>query len=244
MISPPPPPGGGGYFHYWRWLGRAAGQGMIFTVINIDTGYLNNWLLAGYSVYHRVASRASHPTMFMTGPAISAPATVRAGRNRFRVFISFYCKTTIGQGISEVCNIATGYALWKFLVRYIVTGCIFCAPSGLRQGPVLNPPAAPPYPVESWVPPPPPPDAKLFIPLQFRTPVRTHLHTANQRPRVLICIQPIHRGWFNPRYKLVRPPLLPSTARGAVGKATCSTALHCLFSGCEFKSSCCLFFLL
>ena len=47
---------------------------MIFTVINIDTGYLNrpNWLLAGYSVYHRVASRASQPgsqpTMFMTGP--------------------------------------------------------------------------------------------------------------------------------------------------------------------------------
>ena len=82
------------------------------------------------------------------------------------------------------------------------------------------------------------PDAILFIPLQFRTPVRTHLHTANQRPRVLICIQPIHRGWFSPRYKLVRPPFLPSTARGAVGKATCSTALHCLFSGCEFKSSC------
>ena len=94
-----------------------------------------------------------------------------------------------------------------------------------------------PYPL-----PPPPPVAKLFIPLQFRTPVRTHLHTANQRPRVLICIQPIHRGWFNPRYKLVRPPLQLSTARGAVGKAACSTALHCLFSGCEFKSSCWLFF--
>ena len=33
----------------------------------IDTGYLNrpNWLLAGYSVYHRVASQ---PTMFRTGP--------------------------------------------------------------------------------------------------------------------------------------------------------------------------------
>ena len=32
---------------------------MIFTVINIGTGYLNrpNWLLAGYSVYHRVASQ-------------------------------------------------------------------------------------------------------------------------------------------------------------------------------------------
>ena len=32
---------------------------MIFTVINIGTGYLYrpNWLLAGYSVYHRVASQ-------------------------------------------------------------------------------------------------------------------------------------------------------------------------------------------
>ena len=38
-----------------------------FPVITVDTGYLNrpNWLLAGYSVYHRVASQ---PTMFMTGP--------------------------------------------------------------------------------------------------------------------------------------------------------------------------------
>ena len=59
----------------------------------------------------------------------------RAGRNRFRVFLSFYCKTTIGQGI--YCN---RVCIWKFLVRYIVTGCIFCAPSGLRQGPVLTPP--------------------------------------------------------------------------------------------------------
>ena len=56
-------------------------------------------------------------------------------------------------------------------------------------------------------------NAKLFIPPQFRTPVRTHLHTANQRPRVLICIQPIHRGWFNPRYILVRATLLLSAAR-------------------------------
>ena len=69
------------------------------------------------------------------------------------------------------------------------------------------------------------PVAKLFIPPQFRTPVGTHLHTANQRPRVLICIQPIHRGWFNPRYKLVRTTLLLSTARGVVVRATC-IALH------------------
>ena len=40
-------PGGGGALPYWRWRGHAAGQGMIFTVIHIGTGYLNrpNWLL-------------------------------------------------------------------------------------------------------------------------------------------------------------------------------------------------------
>ena len=99
-------------------------------------------------------------------------------------------------------------------------------PQCLWQAQILAPAA-----VRACVSPGPPGrDAKLF------------LHTANQRPRVLICLQPIHRGWFNPRYILVRPRLLLSTARSAVGKATCSTALHCLFSGCEFKSSCWLFF--
>ena len=153
---------------------------MIFTVINIGTGYLNrsNWLLAGYSVYHRVASQGfpagfpAHKVYDRPANSALAAATVRAGR-----------------------------------------------PQCLWQAQILTPAA-----VRACVSPGPP--AKLFIPLQFRTPVRTHLHTANQRPRVLICIQPINRGWFNPRYKLVRPPLLPSTARGAVGKATCSTALH------------------
>ena len=50
--------------------------------------------------------------------------------------------------------------IWKFLVRYIVTGCIFCAPSGLRQGQVFTP-SGTPYPVERWVPPPPPPPETL-----------------------------------------------------------------------------------
>ena len=119
---------------------------MIFTVINIGTGYIirPNWLLAGYPVYHRVASQgfpAGFPAHIVYDrPAISSPATVRAGRPRvydrpaaaisapaqqravragrparrdaadFEFFISFYCKTTIGQGLFEVCNIATGYA--------------------------------------------------------------------------------------------------------------------------------------
>ena len=64
---------------------------MIFTVINIGTGYLNrpNWLLVGYSVYYRVASHAGLPSRVprpaqnvYDRAAISAPATVRAGRPR------------------------------------------------------------------------------------------------------------------------------------------------------------------
>ena len=46
----------------------------------------------------------------------------------------------------------------KVLVRHIGTGCIFCAPSGLRQGQVFDPPAAPPPPPSKWessAPPPP-----------------------------------------------------------------------------------------
>ena len=87
--------------------------------------------------------RASHPAGFPAHngydrPAIAAPATVRAGRPRvydrpaaaisapaavragrpdatdFEFFISFYCKTTIGQGLFEVCNIATRYAYESF----------------------------------------------------------------------------------------------------------------------------------
>ena len=65
--------GGGGHFHI-DGDGDVLLDRVWFAVINIGTGYLNrpNWLLAGYSVYHRVASRASQPgsqpTMFMTGP--------------------------------------------------------------------------------------------------------------------------------------------------------------------------------
>ena len=93
-------------------------------VINIGTGYLNrlNWLLAGYSIYHRVVSQGfpTHNVYYRHyRVAIWAPATVQ------------YC--------DRVC-------IWKFLVRYIVTGCIFCAPSALRQGQVFDPQRHPPPP--------------------------------------------------------------------------------------------------
>ena len=63
----PPPPGGGGGTSILTVTGTCRWTGYDFAVITIDTGYLNrpNWLLADYSVYHRVASQ---PTMFMTGP--------------------------------------------------------------------------------------------------------------------------------------------------------------------------------
>ena len=63
-------------------VGTCRWTGYDFPVITIDTGYLNrpNWLLAGYSVYHRVASQ---PHNVYDRPTISAPATVRARRNRF-----------------------------------------------------------------------------------------------------------------------------------------------------------------
>ena len=111
--------GGGGALPYWRWRGRvrAAGQGMIFTVIHIGTGYLNrpNWLLAGYSVYHRVASRlpsrfpspqclwqarnlgtsdgACGTTMFMTGPRSPRSGTSDGARGTQQIFMNVWWYT-------------------------------------------------------------------------------------------------------------------------------------------------------
>ena len=106
----------------------------------------------------RASQLGSQPTMFMTAPRSRHTRRCVRDATDFEFFISFYCKTTIGQGISEVFNIATGNAYsWKFLVRYIVTGCIFCTPSGLRQGQVLNPQQHPPTQLRGECPPPPPP---------------------------------------------------------------------------------------
>ena len=105
----------GGALPYWRW--RAAGQGMIYTVIHIGTGYLNrpNWLLAGYSVYHRVASRlpsrvaspqclwqarnlgtsdgAWGTTMFMTGSRSPRSGTSNGARGTQQIFMNVWWYT-------------------------------------------------------------------------------------------------------------------------------------------------------
>ena len=103
-------------------------------VINIGTWYLNrpNWLLADYSVYHRVASQGFPAHNIYDRPAIWAPATVQ------------YC--------DRVC-------IWTFLVRhvrYIVTGCIFFCTERFATGSGFRPPAAPPPPVHMKVECPPP----------------------------------------------------------------------------------------
>ena len=60
-------------------------------------------------------------------------------------------------GHQRWCNIATGYMhICKFVVRYIVTGCIFCAPSALRQVRFSTPSGTPPPSTwKSSAPPPP-----------------------------------------------------------------------------------------
>ena len=172
-LPPPPPPRGA--LPYWRWRGRAAGQGMIFTVIHIDTGYLNrpNWLLAGYSVYHRAASRASAGfpahnvydrlaisapasngacgiTMFMTGPRSRhhAATTARAGRN---IFLWKYDT----QQNRESVRTSTGYAYESFSKVYCDRVYFLCT-ERFETGQVFDPPAAPPSKWESSSPPPPP----------------------------------------------------------------------------------------
>ena len=98
---------------------------MIFTVIHIGTGYLNrpNWLLAGYSVYHRVASRL--PSRVPAHNVYDRPAipAIWHQRRRARDATDFYECMMIHSRIespSVLMHI-------KVLVRYIIgTGCIFC----------------------------------------------------------------------------------------------------------------------
>ena len=60
-------------------------------------------------------------------------------------------------GTSDGAILRQGMYMIFFLARYIVTGCIFCAPSALRQGQVFDPQRHPPPSTwKSSAPPPPP----------------------------------------------------------------------------------------
>ena len=99
------PGGGGGGTSTLTVTGTCRWTGYDFAIITIDTGYLNrhNWLLADYSVYHRVASQ---PTMFMTDP--------RSRHQRWcvRDATDFYeCKLSVKRNLSLVQS----YIHWNSL---------------------------------------------------------------------------------------------------------------------------------
>ena len=147
-----------------RWTGYD------FAVITIGTGYLNrpNWILADYSVYHRVASQ---PTMFMTGPRSRHQRWCVRDATDFYECMMIHSRMIVRPYQYRVCKL-------KFLVRYIVTGCIFCAPSGLRQGQVFTLPAASPVHLRGECPPPPP----VFPHRRTSCGVGTHFAAPNKFP--------------------------------------------------------------
>ena len=77
------PGGGGGHFHYWRWWGRAAGQGMIFrsSPLTQDTwiGLIGYWRATPFIT----GLLPSPQCLWQAHDLGSSDATVRAGRNRF-----------------------------------------------------------------------------------------------------------------------------------------------------------------
>ena len=168
--SPPPPPGGG-ILPLWKVGGDVPlDRVWFFTVINIDTGYLNRpkWLLTGYSAYHRVAFRASQPTMFMTGPRSRhqqrcvACGTHWGGTQQISSFHFFLLQNINRDRVYirgvQYCN---RVCIWKFLVRVYCDRVYFFVRRAVwdrvRFWPPPPPPSGTPYPVEIWVPQPPPP---------------------------------------------------------------------------------------
>ena len=136
-------------------------------VITIGTGYqiglmwsspLTQGIKIGLLGYGRLLrlSQDRMPIVFYDRPAIQAEAMT------FFFFFFFFCLSAqhpqSDRILSEEYNILQqGICIWMFLVRYIVTGCIFRAPCAIWQGQVWPPPpAAPPYPVEKSSAPPPP----------------------------------------------------------------------------------------
>ena len=184
-------PGGGGALPLLTVVGTCRWTGYDFPVITIDTGYLNrpNWLLAGYSVYHRVASQ---PTMFMTGPRS------RHQRRCVRDATDFYeCmmiqsriespsvrpvptnleSTLDRETLSPSLSLSQSMHMTVFSKVYC-DRVYFCAPSGVRQGQVFTP-SGTPYPVERWVPSPPRGGGGGLMPL--RTPQMHELRTSALR---------------------------------------------------------------
>ena len=157
---------GGWALPNWRWTGYD------FPVLTIDTWYLirPNWLLAGYSVYHRVGFQ---PTIFMRGPrSRHQRRCVRDATYFFYECMMIHSRIespsvqrTLNQHsivkLTPSLSLSQGMHMNVFSKVYCDRVYFFCAPSGLRQGQVVTP-SGTPYPVERWVPPPPPPTGRKW----------------------------------------------------------------------------------
>ena len=120
-------------------------------VITIGTGYQiglmwSSPLTQGIKIGLRL-SQDRVPIVFYDRPAIQAEAMTFFF---FFFFFFFACQLSIPNQTGYIRGVqyCNRVCIWMFLVRYIMTGCIFRAPSAIWQGQVLTPPAAPPYPVE------------------------------------------------------------------------------------------------
>ena len=159
------PGGGGGVLPLLKVVGTCRWTGYEFPVITIGTGYLNrpNWLLAGYSVYHRVASMPtmpdSQPTMFMTGPLSRHQRRCVRDATDFEFFNSFYCKTTIGQGVCVCVQYCNRRMHMKVFSKVYCDRVYFLCAERFETGSGFDPPPQR-HPLPSWevsTPPPPPP---------------------------------------------------------------------------------------
>ena len=150
-VPPPPPP-------LWKVIGTCRWTGYVF---------------AGHQYWHRVSNRPNVVITIITGyqnrPSFitgsRAHSVLWQGRDPGGGDDLFF----LGGGGACQLSIAneTGYirgvqycnrvCIWMFWIRYIMTGCLFRAPSAIWQGQVLTPQR---HPLSSWeveCPPLPPP---------------------------------------------------------------------------------------
>ena len=133
-------------------------------VITIDTGYQNRPSFITGSRAHSVLWQARDP----------------GGGDD--LFFFFFCLSAQHPQSDRVYLRGVQYCnrvcIWMFLVRYIMTGCIFRAPSAIWQGQVLTPPPPSGTPLSSWEVecPPPPPRGIMGINAASRTRSRANWH--------------------------------------------------------------------
>ena len=160
---------GGGAPPLWKVIGTCRWTGYVFAghqywhrvsnrpnvVITIGTGYQiglmwSSPLTQGIKIGLRL-SQDRVPIVFYDRPAIQAEAMTF-------FFFFFACQLSIPNQTGYIRGVqyCNRVCIWMFLVRYIMTGCIFRAPSAIWQGQVLTPSQRhPPIQLRSRVSPPP-----------------------------------------------------------------------------------------